>query len=111
MAKMYKTTESVTVTNANGTSEKRCSNCGTWLDHWEKYSTYSADTCSIINCENDAEVGAHVVRPYAKKEEYKTRPYIIPMCKAHNGKNSENEMKTKENIEFVWANVKETCNK
>ena len=94
-----------------GQQTKKCSNCGTWLTHWEKYSTYSADKCSILNCKNDAEVGAHVLRPYAKTENYKNRPYIIPMCKTHNGKSSEDEMKTKVGVEFVWANVEQTCGK
>jgi hypothetical protein len=111
MTNMYKVNESVTVTNANGTADRTCSNCGTWLAHWENYSTYSAHKCSILNCNNDAEVGAHVLRPYANNQDYKKRPYIIPMCKTHNGKSSEEEMKTKEGIEFVWANVEKTCGK
>ncbi|MBP4049711.1 hypothetical protein J9978_09380 [Chromobacterium violaceum] len=111
MKKMYKADSSVTVTNANGTADRKCSNCGTWLEHWEKYSTYTAGKCSISDCNNSAEVGAHVLRPHAENEDYKTHPYIIPMCKTHNGKGSEDEMKTKGGVEFVWANVKETCGK
>lgn len=108
---MYTANESVTVKNANGTAGKTCPNCGTWLNHWNKYSSYSATTCSIENCDNEAEVGAHVLRPYAKNADYQTRPYIIPMCKTHNGQSSNIEMKTKTDVDFVWANVKETCGK
>jgi len=109
MKVMYKSSKSATVTNANGTAEKKCPNCGTWLDHWKLFSKEIAGVCSILNCKNDAEVGAHVLRPLANPEEYKTHPYIIPMCKEHNGKSSTDQMKTKENTTFVWANVKETC--
>lgn len=57
-----------------------------------------------------ATVGAHITRPNAKNEDYKTHSYIVPMCVEHNGKHEE-EFKSRENYTFVWANVSQTCGK
>ena len=111
MLTKYTAENSVSVKNANGTAENECENCGTWIAHWEKYSTYYHGKCSIDGCDNDATLGAHVLRPLAENEKYKTHPYIIPMCIAHNNKSSKETMKTKPKVDFVWANVAETCGK
>lgn len=107
MKKVYTVEGKVQIKNAKGTGEKDCK-CGSWKDHWEKYSKKKATECSVDKCTDTDIVGAHVTRPNAKKEEYKTHPYIVPMCKEHNGKHGE-EFTSKENVTFVWANVKETC--
>lgn len=104
---VYSVSESVKVKNANGTTERSCS-CGTWLDHWKNYSKKSAGTCSVSGCDKQATVGAHVTRPNAKGNEYRTAPYIIPMCSSHNGKHGET-FSSKDSATFVWANVQETC--
>ncbi|QDX30965.1 hypothetical protein [Dickeya poaceiphila] len=106
----YLMEESVTVRNEKGSSRKTDPNCKTWIKHWENYSGKKANSCSIKGCkETDDLVGAHVLRPYAKNEDYKKHPYIIPMCDTHNGKSHEEEQTTKPNTTFVWANVSETC--
>lgn len=110
MKKVHKMGESVTVRNAICTADRVCSNCGTWLNHWLKYSSYNVGDCSILNCHNAAEVGAHVLRPKATAA-IKACQYIIPMCRAHNSKASSVYMKTKVGVDFVWANINETCSK
>ncbi|WP_421186998.1 hypothetical protein [Aeromonas enteropelogenes] len=110
MKKAYIIESSVTVRNEKGSSRKTDPNCKTWIKHWEKYSNKKATFCAIQNCtETKNIVGAHILRPYAQNEDYKTHPYIIPMCGSHNGKSEQEDMKTKNNTIFVWANINKTC--
>lgn len=106
MKTMY-TTSRAMIQNANGTAERECS-CGSWIGHWELFSGLVADTCSVEGCQELATVGAHVLRPKAENEAYKTHAYIVPMCASHNGKHGE-RFRSKENVTFVWANKAETC--
>jgi len=104
---VYSVESKVTIKNEVGTGEKSCT-CGPWLGHWEKHSKRKASTCSVDGCTEVATVGAHISRPNAKSDVYKTHPQIVPMCKTHNGKHGA-EFVSKANTTFVWANVKETC--
>jgi len=103
----YKIDSSVQIKNANGTAEREC-RCGSWIVHWKKFSAEEPRKCSVSECENDGTEGAHVLRPEAKNEDLKTHPYIVPMCKEHNGMH-EDTFTTKEQVTFVWANKGETC--
>ncbi len=103
----YSVTGSVKIKNANGTSDRECE-CGSWIEHWENFSKKPASTCSVDGCNSKATVGAHITRPKANNEDYKTHHYIVPMCSSHNGKHGQ-EFRSKENTTFVWANVVETC--
>lgn len=110
MKTVYTVESSVIVKNENGTSKRPLCSCGGWLKHWENLSGKKSTKCMIKDCNNDAFDGAHITRPKAEKDEYKTYSYIVPMCKEHNGKHGE-ELATKKNVTFVWANVSETCGK
>lgn len=107
MKNVYSVQEKVKIKNTKGTSDRDCK-CGSWIEHWENYSKKPASTCVVDGCSNKATVGAHIIRPNAKSDDYKTHPYIVPMCSSHNGKHGE-EFYSKENTTFVWANVAETC--
>lgn len=111
MKTVYTTPEEVVVKNCTGSSKKSstCPNCGNWITHWETLSFKIAGTCSIKDCKEKATDGAHVLRPNAKCEDYKTHPYILPMCHSHNL--STETLKVKSGSTFVWANVQETCGK
>ncbi|EHU0329790.1 hypothetical protein RUX70_004440 [Vibrio vulnificus] len=109
MKKVYSVEGRVKIKNAKGTGDRSCK-CASWIKHWEKYSNKSANKCVVDGCNNSANVGAHITRPNAKSEDYKTHPYIVPFCSSHNGKHGE-EFYSKINTTFVWANVKETCGK
>ena len=104
---VYDMTNPVKIKNANGTAARKCK-CGSWLAHWEIFSEQSSTKCSVTGCNENATLGAHITRPSAKNEDYKTHNYIAPMCSAHNGKHGE-QFTSKSNLTFVWANVKETC--
>ena len=47
------------VKNINGTSQTNCS-CGSWLQHWRKYSNQNATICRASGCSRTDLVGAHV---------------------------------------------------
>lgn len=112
MKESYTVSSSVRVRNEKGSSVKTDPNCKTWIAHWEKHSGSVSTICSIEGCEETTKlVGAHVLRPYATNENYKTHPYIIPMCASHNGKAETEDLVTKPDTIFVWANVSNTCGK
>lgn len=96
----------MTVNNINGTSTYTC-NCGSWLDHWKKFSGQALPTwCSEKSCANKPEVGAHV-----QKAGYTdTAWYIVPLCSKHNAKTGES-LDLANYAVLVPANVSETCAK
>ena len=73
--------------NKNGTAERSCK-CGSWKEHWEKNSSSPWPTiCSAYDCNNRAEVGAHVINSACRGE------WIVPLCKACNNKSDEFSLK------------------
>lgn len=111
MPPIYTTETPVAVENSNGSSKRsqRCQNCGTWLDHLVRLSGKTPGNCSIEGCDKPATDGAHVLRPLARKDEYRNHSYILPMCHSHNM--STDQLIVKPGSTFVWANVSETCGK
>lgn len=94
------------VKNINGTSVSSC-NCGSWLEHWEKYSGQPPpSSCPVKSCGDIPEVGALVQRDNSTD----TKWYIIPLCKTHNGEKGES-IEIGDYITLVSANVSETCGK
>ena len=103
----YSVDDGVYIKNENGTSTRKCK-CGSWLHHWELFGGQKASTCCVSKCHNDAEHGAHVTRPWANNDDYKTHVYIVPMCPQHNSQHGDS-FHTKDHTTFVWANVSKTC--
>ena len=94
------------VNNINGTSQNTCK-CGSWLDHWKKFSGQEPPTyCPEKSCTQKPEVGAHV----QKDSSYDTGQYIVPFCKGCNGKTG-NSLEISDSVKLVSANVSETCGK
>ena len=82
--------------NKNGTSERNCK-CGSWKDHWIKNSKESWPlTCSAADCNNFAEVGAHVINSNEPGE------WIIPLCRVCNKRIG--EFSIKDGVTLVSAN-------
>jgi len=108
MKTVYTSTDPVTIKNENGTADRSTCSCGSWIAHWEIYSGEKPNICSVEYCTSKGTEGAHVTRPKAKNDDYKTHSYIVPMCKTHNGMHGKS-FTTKDKITFVWANVQETC--
>lgn len=93
------------IKNINGTSVNTCK-CGSWLEHWKKYSNQDVDYCSEITCLNNVDlVGAHVQIANSTEMSW----YIIPLCKTHNAYTG--EMDIVANRAMVLANKKLTCDK
>lgn len=93
------------IKNINGTSDNSCK-CGTWLDHWKKFSGQSLPTdCPEVSCRNSPEVGAHVQKDLSSDSSW----YIVPLCKTHN--KAAETLAISDSIKLVSANVAETCGK
>ncbi len=77
------------VTNINGTSDNSCS-CGSWLRHWLKFNTGRQSIPTICPaCKNNrVEVGAHVQKSESTDKSW----YIVPLCKACNGKSADTKL-------------------
>ncbi len=92
------------VINIKDTSDNICS-CGSWLDHWKKFSNQSQTSCSVKGCYDKVEVGAHV-----QKDSYTDKSwYIIPLCQTHN--KADGPLDIDDSVVLVSANVDETCGK
>lgn len=92
------------IKNINGTSDTTCS-CGSWLQHWEKFSKQSALFCPVIHCLNKDLVGAHVQKANSNDDKW----YIYPLCTSHN--QSAGPLEVSNSYVLVPANKKETCEK
>lgn len=74
-------------TNATGTTDDTCP-CDTWKDHWKNNTDKSwPATCSVVNCNNSANVGAHVDNADAQGT------WIVPMCSSCNGTDGSFDLK------------------
>ncbi len=92
------------VTNINGTSPNVCE-CGSWIQHWKNFSGQSVPLfCPEKDCRQKPEVGAHVQKDGSNDRGW----YIVPLCTKCNGKKGQS-ITISDNVNFVSANVSETC--
>lgn len=92
------------VKNINSSSMNTCS-CGSWIDHWKKFSNRTLKTyCPAKNCVGKELVGALV----QKADSNDTNWYVIPLCK-HHTINTKKSVEVFNGVKFVSANLKETC--
>jgi hypothetical protein len=89
--------------NLNGTTQNKCG-CGSWIDHWKKFSRQTADECCVIGCTKAATVGGHVQRDSKHDKDW----YIVPLCEVHNSKRGE-DLNIMDSTVPVSANVNKTC--
>lgn len=91
--------------NKRGTDGRKCK-CGSWKQHWINYSNRNwPEKCSIVDCNNKAEEGAHIYNSKVSGE------YIVPACCSCNNPNNEDEFELKPGTKLVSANKSETCEK
>ena len=77
----------VQVKNLSGTSDDRPPlPWSSWLEYWEFCTRRKAIKCSVISCNNNPDVGAHVVN----NDSIDFNVYIVPLCYEHNNKSDEN---------------------
>ena len=66
--------------NKGGTSQRSC-NCGSWKQHWMKFSGKEwPKECSILDCSQKATLGAHIYCTNSGAHD----EYIIPACESCN---------------------------
>lgn len=71
--------------NEYGTSDLIPSTGNSWKDYWKAYTGgYWPKKCSVFCCDEEAEVGAHVINPAVSR-----RDFIVPMCRGCNAKYDE----------------------
>lgn len=100
--------EGNTLKNEPSTGDREC-NCGSWLEHWKKYTKSSnVPDCIVDGCRHAATVGAHV--EFTKVNDYKLKSYIAPMCDSHN-KDHNLIFKSKPNYRLAVGNKNATCGK
>ena len=90
------------IKNINGTSQSTCS-CGSWLNHWERFSGQSVTYCPASGCLQTDLVGAHVQKDNSSDDKW----YIYPLCNAHN--QSTGVIDASDTYKLVSANKRETC--
>lgn len=89
--------------NVSGTGDRSCG-CGSWKDHWIKFSGAHWGECQSGACRNAATVGAHVIIVGGDGTHK-----ILPLCDAHN--RSAEVQTVWQNAVLVSANVSQTCGK
>lgn len=93
------------VSNINGTSKNESCRCGSWLDHWKKFSGEPLPSlCPERGCRQTDLVGAHVQRVDANDQSW----YILPLCSGHNNQRGAT-LDLYPEMTVVSANVAETC--
>lgn len=91
------------VKNINGTSDTDCK-CGSWLQHWKKFTIQTVTYCSETSCMKTELVGAHVQKHNSTDNKW----YIVPLCNAHNHVSSTSVLNVGATA-LVSANKSETC--
>ncbi len=82
--------------NATDTSNDTCS-CDSWMQHWINATNghFWPSLCSVLYCNEEPDVGAHVINPDIDGER------IIPMCYSCNQKSG--SFTIKDNTEYPRA--------
>jgi hypothetical protein len=93
------------IKNLNGTSPNVCK-CGSWLEHWKKFSGQPASHCCELMCTKKPEVGAHIQKDASPDACW----YVVPLCSTHNAETGKT-MDISDRVVLVSANVTETCGK
>jgi len=91
--------------NKSGTGYRETCRCGSWKNHWLRYSGSSIWPyyCCVSNCLNKAEDGGHAINTYQPGE------WIIPLCKEHNNPYFLSMYSIKPNTFIASANRGYTC--
>lgn len=84
---------------------RRC-RCGSWIEHWRKFTGGKRVTCAVIGCNNLAKCGAHVVSTDGRRDQ---QWWIVPVCSNCNHYRNIKEMKIDRRSWLVSANMWLTC--
>ena len=92
------------IKSIDGTTDSPCS-CGSWFEHWKKFSRQTITYCPAEGCLNTDLVGAHV----QKADDPDNAWYIYPLCSAHYMHSG--ELHVSDSYVLVPASKRETCEK
>jgi len=92
------------IRNINGTSDSACA-CGSWLQHWKKFSGQKTTFCLAVGCMEKDLAGAHVQKADARDDGW----YIYPLCNFHNQRSK--ELKVSDGYKLVPADKAAACEK
>jgi hypothetical protein len=93
------------VRNLMGTSSRACF-CGSWIEHWRRFSVGKRVTCARLGCSGRAEVGAHV---HITDRRRGRGWWIAPLCKGCNHYRNRDHMLIDSRTSLVSANSNFTC--
>jgi hypothetical protein len=79
--------------------------CGSWLDHWYKFSDVEIHHCQASQCEEPVFCGAHV----RKADSHDRNWYIVPLCETHSHSTYHVDMIM--GTPLVLADASQTCEK
>jgi hypothetical protein len=94
----------------NLTGDKGVCACGTWLAHWVKFNgkkTAVPQLCAVKDCNGNDLVGGHVKKVGTADND----TYIVPICKACNGKHGEELEIVEVYAPLAPAATSKTCGK
>ena len=74
----------IKVKNLNGTSDSQPEGYSEWKAFWEGKTNKKFGKCSNQECQDRAEVGAHVKIVSSHKSFENNKWYIVPLCKKCN---------------------------
>jgi hypothetical protein len=91
------------VKNLNGTSDPRYAlskskDGPSWLRIWREHSGSSRKSCCVMNCSNQAQVGAHVIICDGRTSNIW---YLAPFCHGCNNHNNTDEMYLDSRVELI----------
>ncbi len=81
----------------------RLCTCGSWIEHWKKYSGQTVACCVEVSCTGKDLMGVHVQKASTEDGDW----YIIPLCQAHS--EIQGEIEVSDNYKLVSADTLETC--
>lgn len=90
------------VTNINGRSDDTCK-CGSWLEHWRKFSWGKRPCCSVAGCSARQAVGVLVQKVYPADGFW----YVVPVCPEHS--RASGTLIIDDFVPLVSADVSGTC--
>ena len=90
------------VTNINGKVDDTC-RCGSWLEHWRKFTWDKRPFCSVVGCRERQTVGVLVQKVYPADGFW----YVVPVCPEHS--RAHGTLIIGENYPIVSADVSQTC--
>src|SRR5690606_13651847 len=95
----------VSVKNLRGTSRRPTCSCGSWLRHWYFHTQSRRSVCSIYNCRDPCEVGAHVLcdLPMMGRVEF-----IVPTCYDCNHPSRDDWKALKLDVGLVFVSAERT---